>query len=177
MEGDVIAPRDLIQVVGGSLVVGEINGLWESEQRARQVIGSVATRLEQIARLAPLIVDVDAVEEAPRFETAVARPDWALPESKIELQRAKNEGAPLTQGKWYLPPEYGKGYRRSFCRIGSGVPLIPVTINANWSSALGDDERLAHLRCIVLTEDSHTDGLAAVLWSNGFVKDDTELVS
>jgi hypothetical protein len=177
MKGEVSVPRDLIQVIGGSLVVEGINELWESEERARQVIGTVATRIEQLARLAPLIVDVDAVEEAPRFETAVASPDWALPESKIELLRPKNDGEPLTKGKSYLPPEYGTGYLKNFCRIGSGVSLIPVTIDANWGSALGYDERWVQKRCIVLTEDTLTDALGAVLWSNGFVEKDTEFVA
>ena len=33
------------------------------------------------------------------------------------------------------------------------------------------------LRCVVATEDTQTDGLRALLWSNGFVEDDTEIAS
>ena len=33
------------------------------------------------------------------------------------------------------------------------------------------------LRCVVATEDTQTDGLRALLWSNGFVEDDTSVAS
>jgi hypothetical protein len=33
------------------------------------------------------------------------------------------------------------------------------------------------LRCVVATEDTDTDALKAILWSNGFVEDDTEVAS
>ena len=34
-----------------------------------------------------------------------------------------------------------------------------------------------HLRCIVATEDTDKEPLCALLWSNGFVKSDTEVAS